>query len=99
SYKCFLNHIKQRKSYNPKLCDFDFQAKEQQWQDDLFLRMQKKYVQLIIIDPKKVQCPKGRCKAEINGVPVFRDSGHITDYASYQLASSYLKQYKNPFLG
>lgn len=98
SYTCFFNHIKQRSTYDPKQCDFDLSTHWQSWQDDLFSRMKNKYAQLIIIDPKKVQCPKGRCQAEINGIPVFRDSGHITDYASYHLATRYLHRYKNPLI-
>ncbi len=96
---CFFDHIKRRIKYNPEHCEFNVALNEQQWQNDLFLRMKNKYAQLIIIDPKKAQCPKGRCKADINGVPVFRDAGHITDYASYHLAEIYLQHYKNPLKG
>lgn len=94
SYNCFFNHIKLRKKYDPKECDFTMQSN---WQDDLFSHLQSKYPQLIIIDPKLVQCIDGRCNAEINGIPVFRDSGHITDYASYHFAARYLQLFHNPF--
>ncbi|KTD73263.1 acyltransferase family protein [Legionella tucsonensis] len=93
AYDCFFNHIKQRKKYNSKECNF---KGESNWQDDLFSRLKSKYTQLIIIDPKKVQCLKGQCSVDINGIPVFRDSGHITDYASYHLATRYLQLYQNP---
>lgn len=95
TYNCFLHHIKHRKKYEPQQCDFNMGAS---WQDDLFSRMQNKYAQLIIIDPRKVQCPQGKCIAEIKGIPVFRDSGHINDYASFHLASRYLHDYKNPLI-
>ncbi|KTC92863.1 MULTISPECIES: acyltransferase family protein [Legionella] len=96
---CFFQHVKQRKKYNPEQCDFNLQTNADPWLDNLFLKMQKKYTQLVIIDPRKVQCSKeGHCKADINGVPVFRDVAHITDYASYQFAKRYLKQYKNPLI-
>lgn len=36
------------------------------------------------------------CKADINGVPVYRDAGHITDYASYQFGFLYLQKFANP---
>lgn len=39
---------------------------------------------------------QGICKADINGVPVYRDVGHITDYASYQLGTLYLQKFSNP---
>ncbi|MBI2786334.1 MAG: acyltransferase, partial [Legionella longbeachae] len=85
-HECFFKHIKFRKPYNPKECNFNFTLSEQdRWFNYLFHKMQIKYPQLIIIDPKKVQCIDGVCKADFNGVPVYRDVGHITDYASYKL--------------
>ncbi|MDR3503364.1 MAG: acyltransferase family protein [Legionella sp.] len=97
SYHCFLHHLKTRTNYDPKQCEFDINAKKSPWQDELFLRLKNKYSQLIIIDPVKVQCPHGRCRAEINGIPLLRDRGHLSDYASYHLATRYLKHYNNPF--
>lgn len=97
-HDCFFEHIKKRERYLPKQCDFRIKAKEQLWQNQLFSRMQKKYPQLIVLDPKTVQCPKGLCKADIKGIPVFRDAGHITDYAAHYLAGLYLKKYKNPLV-
>ena len=97
SYHCFLHHIKTRTNYDRKQCEFDIDSNKSQWQDELFSRLQNKYSQLIIIDPAKVQCPHGKCKAEINGIPLLRDKGHLNDYASYHLATSYLKHYNNPF--
>ncbi|SCY80774.1 acyltransferase family protein, partial [Legionella micdadei] len=93
---CFFQHVKQRKAYDPNQCDFNLQINAELWLNDLFEEMQKKYPQLIVIDPKIIQCAQGRCKADINGVPVFRDIGHITDYASYQLGKLYLQRYENP---
>jgi hypothetical protein len=58
--------------------------------------MQTKYPQLVIIDPKDIQCTKGTCAAELNGIPVYRDAGHITDYASYYIGKVYLQKYGNP---
>ena len=94
---CFFKHIKLRQKYNPRQCDFDLQVLEtEKWLDNLFKQMQDKYPALVIIDPKKVQCPNNRCKAAIKGVPIYRDIGHITDYASLQLGNLYLKNYNNP---
>jgi peptidoglycan/LPS O-acetylase OafA/YrhL len=98
SYNCFLKHIKQRQKYNPEQCNFDMKASKSTWQDELFSRMKNKYTQLIIIDPKKVQCPKGLCTADINGIPLFRDTSHMTDYASYHLGERYLKHHNNPLI-
>lgn len=97
-HECFFEHIKYHSQYKPELCEFKLTPEDQGWFDDLFTRMKTKYSQLIIIDPQKVLCPKGRCKVDIDGVPVFKDEGHITDYASYHLAQTYLKHYKNPLV-
>ncbi|WP_028388456.1 acyltransferase family protein [Legionella fairfieldensis] len=97
-YECFYTHIKRHQKYDSAQCSFNLEADESQWINDLFSRMKNKYSQLIIIDPKKVQCPKGHCSADINGIPVFRDPGHLTDYASYQLGKIYLQHYKNPLI-
>lgn len=95
---CFFEHIKNRRHYVSGECDFDIKEDEKRWFDALFHRMQLKYSQLIIIDPQKELCPKNRCRADINGIPVFKDESHIQDYASYYLAKSYLQHYNNPFL-
>jgi hypothetical protein len=98
-YECFFKHIKLRQAYDPKQCSFNLVASDsEQWFSALFDKMKIKYPSLIIIDPKMTQCPKGVCAADINGVPVYRDVGHITDYASYQLGTLYLQQFGNPLI-
>lgn len=95
---CFYNHIKQRKGYNPDHCDFDLKPERYQWINGVFAKMKAKYSQLIIIDPQTVQCPNGRCRADVNQIPTFRDPAHLTDYASYHLGQFYLQHYKNPLI-
>jgi len=94
-HDCFFKHIKLRTSYHAAECNFPLPAPAPQL-ERLFAAMQQKYPQLIIIDPKAVQCTDGICQAAIDGVPVYRDVGHITDYASYQLGTLYLQQFANP---
>lgn len=93
-HDCFFKHIKLRTAYSPHECDFTFY--EDQWFHQLFNKMKNKYPQLIIIDPKKVQCKHNVCIADIDGIPVYRDVGHITDYASYQFGNLYLQKFPNP---
>lgn len=64
----------------------------------LFKAAQEAYPELIIIDPKDAQCRDGACLMAIDGVPVYRDIGHITDYASYWFGQQYLQHKGNPFL-
>ena len=96
-HDCFFKHIKLRTKYDPKQCSFHLvTTDDDQWIKNLFGRMKRKYPTLITINPKKVQCPNNECRADINGIPVYRDVGHLTDYASYQLGKLYLEQFKNP---
>lgn len=98
-HDCFFKHFKLHQAYDPEQCNFDLTlSASERWLDQVFLKMQTRYPQLILIDPKRVQCEQGKCKADINGVPVYRDVGHITDYASYQLGQQYLKKYQNPLI-
>lgn len=99
SRACFFKHIKLRQTYDPSACQFPLHLSEaEQWFEALFDTMKAKYPSLILIDPKTVQCPHGLCKADIQGIPVYRDQGHITDFASYQLGSLYQKKVGQPFV-
>ncbi|QHM70731.1 acyltransferase family protein [Mixta intestinalis] len=95
---CFYQHIKTRKDYisnscNPTLWGGD----NNEWFTQIFNKMKKDYPSLIVIDPKDVQCSGKTCKTDIDGVPVYRDVGHFTDYASYKFGEEYLIQSGNPF--
>lgn len=97
AHDCVFKYIKLRKKYDAGACSFKLNRDQGEiWFDQLFSKMQAKYPQLILIDPKKVQCPQQLCRADIAGVPVYRDAGHITDFASYQFANMYLQQFGNP---
>ncbi|MEJ5060687.1 MULTISPECIES: acyltransferase family protein [unclassified Pseudomonas] len=73
-------------------------ASEDPWLTKVFTDLKSEYSDLIIIDPKKVQCTDSTCMTAIGGVPVYRDIGHITDYASYKFGETYLQKYGNPLL-
>ena len=62
----------------------------------LFNDLKTEYPSLIIVDPKDVQCADGACLTSIDGVPVYRDIGHMTDYASYKFGAMYLGRFGNP---
>lgn len=98
---CFFKHIKRRTNYDPIECmtKSDGDSSSNQWYDKIFNKLKIKYPSLIIIDPKMVQCRDDLCPADIDGIPVYRDSGHLTDYAAYRFAQVYLQQFRNPFLG
>lgn len=72
--------------------------KESEWFETLFSVLHKEFPSLVFIDPKQVQCKDGICDTTIDGVPVYRDVGHITDYASFRFAELYVKKYGNPLM-
>ena len=70
---------------------------EDEYVASLFEKLKADYPTLIIIDPQDIQCQHGKCISQIDSVPVYRDVGHLTDYASYRLGQMYLKEFDNPF--
>lgn len=95
---CFFEHYKTRKEYAPNQCNPSPEVNTATWVDQLFSSIKEKYPTLIIIDPKDVQCPDGMCRTEIKGIPLYRDVGHLNDYATTELGKEYLQKYGNPFL-
>jgi peptidoglycan/LPS O-acetylase OafA/YrhL len=95
---CFYQHIKLREQLKTNSCSTNyFHGEQNQWFSQLFVKMKKEYPSLIFIDPKDVQCEGEICKTDINGIPVYRDVGHLTDYASSIFGQEYLIQLGNPF--
>jgi peptidoglycan/LPS O-acetylase OafA/YrhL len=66
------------------------------WFDALFVTLKDEFPTLVVIDPKQIQCDQTNCKTVVNGVPVYRDVGHITDFASFTFGAEYLKRFGNP---
>ncbi|KTD76278.1 acyltransferase family protein [Legionella waltersii] len=98
AHDCFFKHVKLRQSFNSEQCQFRLEPTEnEQWFNQLLTSLQTKYPQLVVIDPKEIQCKDNLCYSDWDGVPVYRDEGHITDYASYRLGLKFLQQEKNPF--
>ncbi|WP_130835635.1 acyltransferase family protein [[Erwinia] mediterraneensis] len=72
------------------------QEAEDKWTYAFFEKLQQEYPTLLYIDPKDVQCTRKHCETMIGTLPVYRDVGHITDYASYNYGYSYLEKFGNP---
>ncbi|AOV97399.1 hypothetical protein A9798_10820 [Edwardsiella hoshinae] len=95
---CFYRGIKLHDNNMVPQCNNAWAGNESNWFSQQVDQLKAHYPSLIIIDPKAVQCRDGRCALDINGVPLYRDVGHITDYASAHLAQRYLATQGNPFL-
>jgi SGNH domain (fused to AT3 domains) len=63
----------------------------------MFERLKASYPSLVLIDPRNVQCTLGNCMTTYEGVPIYRDTGHLSDYGAYQLGELYLQNLPNPF--
>ncbi|WP_317978192.1 SGNH hydrolase domain-containing protein [Tenebrionicola larvae] len=96
--RCFYDSVKLRKFNASNTCTSSpWLGDSDDWFATLFTSLKKDYPELIIIDPKAVQCSGAICRTVIDGVPVYRDVGHITDYASYTFGNEYLNNFGNPF--
>lgn len=95
---CVYRSIKLRKTLAESDCPTSVPAPlEDPWLSDVLRVAQHEFPRLIVIDPKDVQCREGQCDLVIDGLPVYRDIGHITDYASTAMGRRYLKSQSNPF--
>jgi len=96
--KCIRHHVIFRMPYRQDECDNQNpQSPERDWTLPLFDQLQKEFPTLILIDPKKVQCKNGYCITALDGIPVYRDVGHLNDFASYNFGQNYLQKIGNPF--
>jgi peptidoglycan/LPS O-acetylase OafA/YrhL len=95
---CFYRAFKLRERHPANSCTPHWPSDEASlWFDGMFERLKVNFPSLVIIDPKDAECAQYACVAELDGAPVYRDAGHLTDYASYVLAQRYLQRVGNPF--
>ncbi|GAB2582311.1 acyltransferase [Dyella jejuensis] len=94
---CFYRHFKLRLPAQSNTCAVhpahDAAAT---WLEGMFARLKASYPALVLIDPKDAQCTGGSCLSAVDGVPVYRDVGHLSDYASYRLGEIYLQRKGDP---
>lgn len=58
----------------------------------------KIHPEIIVIDPASIICTDSRCAAELDGIPLYKDSGHLNYQGSQILANKYIKKFGNPFI-
>ncbi|MFN1150122.1 acyltransferase family protein [Serratia liquefaciens] len=96
---CMKNKLINREHYSNGECNTTaWNAEQKGWFDTAFEALKKEHPNLIVIDIKDVQCSGNRCKTEVNGVSIFRDVGHLNDYAAHYFGEDYLKVKGNPFI-
>lgn len=95
---CLYRTIKLRSTIKEQHCATSVaQPEENPWLAQLFMDAKQAHPNLLVIDPKDVQCTDGQCKLLIDGLPIYRDIGHITDFASKAMGRLYLQAKGNPF--
>jgi hypothetical protein len=99
--ECLLRQVKLRgmmgSAEQSRLCAaVPWSGLEDPFMAKLFSELQTDYPQLMVLDPKTVQCKDGTCMTTVDDVPVYRDIGHVSDYASYKFGELYLKRFGNP---
>lgn len=95
---CFYRHLKLREPAEPHACPvYRPDNATAQWLNGLFARLKTAYPSLLLIDPKDAQCVGNSCLSNVGGMPVYRDVGHLTDYASYRFGELYLQRKGDPF--
>jgi hypothetical protein len=95
---CFYQHFKLRQKTGGTDCTLGSAKNATEvWYDHLFQRLQASYPTLVLIDPRRVLCSGDDCMTTYKGVPIYRDTGHMSDYGSYQLGQLYLQSQPNPF--
>jgi peptidoglycan/LPS O-acetylase OafA/YrhL len=62
-----------------------------------FDELRREFSDVVWINPAKIMCSDGRCATELDGVPLYKDSGHLNDLGARLLARKWLQRFGNPF--
>lgn len=62
----------------------------------VFEKLKKQFPDVVWIDPALVMCDGERCATEIDGLPLYKDDGHLNDMGSRLLAKKWLERFGNP---
>ena len=100
---CFYQHIKERRGLTDNECGFsrdnEHRREQKTFVHSMLTRVAEQYPQVILIDPKDVQCnPEHGCLTHVEGVPIYDDSHHINEFGSRWLGRQYLEQFGNPLV-
>jgi len=61
-----------------------------------FQELKADFPEVVWIDPALIMCEAGRCATEIDGLPLYKDGGHLNDLGSRLLAQKWLARFGNP---
>ena len=63
---------------------------------EFFSRLGEEFPSVMWLDPGDLLCDERVCVAEIDGVPLYKDRGHLNDMGARQMARTWLARYGNP---
>ena len=100
--KCFYRHLKLRQAYKDDCnirADNDFERDKKKFVDALIERIRQRHPQMIVVDPKVVQCDARECETVVDGMPIYSDLHHLNDFGSETLARRLIRKTGNPLVG
>lgn len=62
----------------------------------VFENLKKQFPDVVWVDPARVMCDGVRCATEIDGLPLYKDEGHLNDMGARLLAQKWLERFGNP---
>lgn len=95
SHDCTLNNARFGKDSD---CTFSTKvhlARSERWRGFLG-QLKEQYPQIVFIEPEKIICDESVCRSEIDGLPLYRDRGHLNHLGSELIGKIYLSHFGNP---
>jgi peptidoglycan/LPS O-acetylase OafA/YrhL len=93
---CTLNNDRFGFDKNCHLERDDYDEKFREW-SQFVEALQEQFPQLMVIDPAKVMCDERKCYSELDGVPLYKDGGHLNYEGSKLIGELYIDRFDNPF--
>ncbi len=93
---CTLNNLRFALDKNCHMERDDYDEKFREW--SRFVEgLQEQFGQLVVVDPAMVLCDEHLCYSELDGIPLYKDSGHLNYEGSQLIGRLYIEQFGNPF--
>lgn len=64
-----------------------------------FDRLKQEFPDVVWVEADRLLCDARRCLTEMDGLPLYKDDGHLNDTGSRLLAKKWLAQFGNPLMG
>ena len=93
---CSINNQRFGLNINCNMSIYEFRKQFDEWSKFL-ANLSEKYSAIVVIDPALIMCDELRCLSDLDGVPLYRDGGHLNHVGSKLIGEHYLRQFGNPF--